>query len=57
MFVSMYNNNLLYGSIILGLLGLVVYFYLLEATIIQALKKFRKWEREEEEKTMTDKQP
>ena len=51
MFVSMYNNNLLYGSIILGLLGLVVYFYLLEVTIIQSLKKFKKWEQDESAKT------
>ena len=34
------NNNLLYGSVILGLLGLVIFFYLLEVTIIQALNKF-----------------
>jgi hypothetical protein len=46
------SNNILYGSIILGLLGLVLtYFYLLEATIVQALKKFKKWEESEKDKT------
>jgi hypothetical protein len=45
------NNNLLYGSVILGLLGLVIFFYLLELTIIQALKKFKKWEQDENTKT------
>jgi hypothetical protein len=44
------NKNLVYGSVILGLLGLVVFFYFLEATIIQALKKFKKWEQEEDAK-------
>lgn len=45
------SNNILYGSIIFGLLGLVLYFYLLEATIVQALKKFKKWEESEKDKT------
>jgi hypothetical protein len=45
------NNNLLYGSVILGLLGLVIFFYLLEVTIIQALKKFKKWEQDENAKS------
>jgi hypothetical protein len=28
-------------------LGFVLFFYLLEVTIIQALKKFKKWEADE----------
>ena len=44
------SNSLLYGSLIGGLLGLVIFFYLLEVTIIQSLKKFKKWEKEEEAK-------
>jgi len=50
MFVSMDSNTLVYGGLIGGLLGLVIFFYLLEVTIIQALKKFKKWEKEEEAK-------
>ena len=50
MFVSMDSNTLVYGGLIGGLLGLVIFFYLLEVTIIQAVKKFKKWEKEEEAK-------
>ena len=45
------SNTLVYGGLIGGLLGLVLYFYLLEATIVQALKKFKKWEESEKDKT------
>ena len=45
------SNNLIYGSLFLGLLGFALYFYLLEATIVQALKKFKKWEESEKDKT------
>ena len=40
------NDNIIlyffFRGILLGLLGLVLYFYLLETTIVQALKKFKK---------------
>ena len=49
MFVVM-DNNFIYIGLIGGLLGTVLFFYLLEATIVEALKKFKKWERTEEEK-------
>ena len=48
------NDNIIlyffFRGILLGLLGLVLYFYLLEVTIVHALKRFKKWEKEEEEK-------
>ena len=41
---------ILYIGLIGGLLGTVLFFYLLEVTIVEALKKFKKWEKTEEEK-------
>lgn len=49
MFVVM-DNNFIYIGLIGGLLGTVLFFYLLEVTIVEALKKFKKWEKTEEEK-------
>ena len=49
MFVSM-ENYFVYIGLIGGLLGTVIFFYLLEATIVEALKKFKKWEKSEESK-------
>jgi len=49
MFVSM-DSKFLVISLVVSVLGLWLYFYLLEVTIIEALKKFKKWEREEEAK-------
>lgn len=47
MFVVM---DSIYVVLIGGLLGTVLYFFLLEATIVEALKKFKKWEKSEDEK-------
>lgn len=45
------DKNSLYGAVILGLLGFITFFYVLEATIVSALKKFKKWEQDENGKT------
>lgn len=45
------SNSIVYGTLIGGLIGTVIFFYLLEATIVEALKKFKKWEAKESEKT------
>ena len=50
-FVFMDSNSIVYGTLIGGLVGTVIFFYLLEATIVEALKKFKKWEAKESEKT------
>lgn len=44
------DNNMLMGSIILGIIGMVVWFYFLELTILGAMKKYKKWENEENAK-------
>jgi hypothetical protein len=44
------DNNMLMGSIILGIIGMVVWFYFLELTILGAMKKYKKWEDEENAK-------
>ena len=41
---------MLMGSIILGIIGMVVWFYFLELTIMGAMKKYKKWETEENAK-------
>ena len=38
---------MLMGSIILGIIGMVVWFYFLELTILGAMKKYKKWEDEQ----------
>ena len=48
------DDNILMGSIILGLIGTVVWFYFLEQTIISAMKKYKKWETEETAKKILD---
>lgn len=50
-FVFMDSNSIVYGTLIGGLIGTVIFFFLLEATIVEALKKFKKWEAKESEKT------
>ena len=49
MFVAM-DSKVLVISLLVSLGGFWLYFYLLELTIVDALKKFKKWEKEEEEK-------
>ena len=48
------DDNILMGSILLGLIGTVVWFYFLEQTIISAMKKYKKWETEETAKKILE---
>jgi hypothetical protein len=45
------DNSIIFGTLIGSLVGCMVLFVVVESAVVNALKRFKKWEAKENEKT------